>query len=255
MFKQHLQYLFYANSLTDVSLGFQGPSSDLLANACTKSNHRRYTQRKNSLKIQINLLNFFFLLQSICIEGQINSYDLLSIYKFFFYSFIVQLGKTTVKWSIPFPHPALTPETFIVGKRRVDASALQNTKPDEAEWPLVTLTCRCFVSEAWACWAGTVQVRYSCCCSVWTILTRILWYFHFETVPRKKINFILFGLSLTENKNNRWIAVLICCSPVFKVIRMPLPELRCKRDHMPKSIVWVLFDSNYEREKEIEREE
>lgn len=34
--------------------------------------------------------------------------------------------------SILFPHPALTPETFIV-RKSVDTFALQITKPDEAE--------------------------------------------------------------------------------------------------------------------------
>lgn len=32
---------------------------------------------------------------------------------------------------------------------------------------------------------------------------------------------------------------------------MPLPELRCKGEHMPKSIVQILFDSKCEVEREI----
>lgn len=40
----------------------------------------------------------------------------------------------------------------------------------------------------------------------------------------------------------------------LKSLEMPLPELRWKRDHMPVAIVWVLFDSRYEKERERKRE-
>lgn len=36
---------------------------------------------------------------------------------------------------------------------------------------------------------------------------------------------------------------------LLKFLEMPLTKLRWKRDHMPKSIVQVLFDGKYEREK------
>lgn len=37
---------------------------------------------------------------------------------------------------------------------------------------------------------------------------------------------------------------------------MSLPELRLKEDHMPKSIIWILFNGkcDLERLKEIEKE-
>ncbi|TRZ15773.1 hypothetical protein HGM15179_011355 [Zosterops borbonicus] len=34
---------------------------------------------------------------------------------------------------------------------------------------------------------------------------------------------------------------------------MPLPELKCKGDHTPKSIVWILFKSKCEVEREKEK--
>lgn len=40
----------------------------------------------------------------------------------------------------------------------------------------------------------------------------------------------------------------------FKLLEMSQPELKCKQDHLPKSIVQILFQINEgEREKERER--
>lgn len=36
---------------------------------------------------------------------------------------------------------------------------------------------------------------------------------------------------------------------------MPLPELRCKTDHMPKSVVQILFNNKCEVKIEINRKE
>lgn len=35
---------------------------------------------------------------------------------------------------------------------------------------------------------------------------------------------------------------------------MTLPELRSKKDHMPKSVVWILFNSKYEVKTERQKE-
>lgn len=41
---------------------------------------------------------------------------------------------------------------------------------------------------------------------------------------------------------------------VIKIFRaMPLPKLRCKGDHVPASIVWILFNSNCEVERKTDR--
>lgn len=36
---------------------------------------------------------------------------------------------------------------------------------------------------------------------------------------------------------------------LLKLLEMPLPKLRCKQDHLLVTIVWVLFDCKYERER------
>lgn len=42
-----------------------------------------------------------------------------------------------------------------------------------------------------------------------------------------------------------------CWDPVIKIFRvMPVPKLRCKQDHISKSIEWILFNSKCERERE-----
>lgn len=37
------------------------------------------------------------------------------------------------------------------------------------------------------------------------------------------------------------------------LLEMPLPKLRCNRDHMPKLIGSILFNSKWEQEKKIEK--
>lgn len=84
-------------------------------------------------------------------------------------------------------------------------------------------------------------VEYSC------NLKKVQQLYHDSMIwPRSQLHKGQQGPALAVWKMDLWTLMI----QLLKLLEMTLPKLRYKQVHMPKSVVWVLLDSKYEKKRE-----